>query len=60
MTAHIKRDPVTGAVAIRTTFPDDASFGNMAWLIATPNVGPRHAPTTEVETWDDLYIPEGS
>jgi hypothetical protein len=58
---HIKRDPETGAVAVRTAFPDDASFRGMAWLIATTNVGARNTTTTEVDTWDDLYTPqEGS
>lgn len=59
-TGHIKRDPDTGAVAIRTIFPEDQGqqLANMAWLIGTPNIGARHAPTGDVELWDDLYVPE--
>lgn len=62
---HIKRDPETGAAALRTIFPEDqgVSMANMAWLISTANVGARHAPTSEVENWDDLYVvsdPSGS
>jgi len=57
---HIKRDPATGASAIRTVFPDDEStpqLAAMTWLVATTNVGARHARTSEVEAWDDLYVP---
>ena len=56
---HVKRDPATGNVALRTIFPDDdPGLSNMAWLVSTPNVGARHAKTSEVEDWEDLYIPE--
>jgi hypothetical protein len=55
---HIKRNPETGAVAIRTIFPlTDDQFRAMAWLVATPNIGARNASTGDVETWEDLYIP---
>jgi hypothetical protein len=56
---HVKRDPETGCVAIRTIFPEDQGpqLANMAWLVATPNQGARHATTAEVEGWDDLYEP---
>ena len=60
---HIKQDPVTGAAAIRTIFPDDGSvMAAQAWLIATPNAGARNAQTSDVSAWNDLYIPtaEGS
>ncbi len=60
MTGQIKHDPVTGAVAIRTTFPDEPAYANLAWLVATPNLGPRHASSSEVADWPDLYTPEGS
>jgi len=57
---HIKRDPETGAVAIRTIFPEYSSpqLAGMAWLIATPNVGARHTASDGVAGWDDLYVPE--
>lgn len=56
---HIKRDPATGDVAIRTIFREDSTpqLANMAWLVATPNVGARHVPSSGVEGWEDLYIP---
>lgn len=56
-TGHVKRNAATGAVAIRTHFADDADFGHMAWLVATPNIGARHATNAEAEPWDDLYTP---
>ena len=58
---HIKRNPETGDVAIRTIFPEDSSpqLANMAWLVATPNVGARHCKSADVEDWADLYIPPG-
>lgn len=57
---HVKRDPATGHVAIRTMFPENQSeqLANMAWLIATPNIGARHAKSETVESWEDLYVPE--
>lgn len=62
---HVKHDPGSNSVALRTIFPEDQGpqLANMAWLIATPNVGARHAPTPEVEGWADLYVapdPEAS
>lgn len=58
---HIKRNPETGDVAIRTIFPEDSTpqLANMAWLVATANIGARHVKSDEVEEWDDLHIPEG-
>ena len=56
---HIKRDPDTGAVAIRTTFPDDGrTFSSMAWWVATINRGATHERTDTIEHWTDLYVPE--
>ena len=56
----IKRDPESGAVAIRTIFPEDqgAQLAGMAWLVATPNVGARHTTSDGVTGWEDLYVPE--
>lgn len=56
---HIKRDPETGSVAIRTIFPTNstAQLANMAWLVATTNVGARHQRNEDVADWDDLYTP---
>lgn len=57
-TGHIKRDPESGASALRTIFPEDQGpqLANMAWLVGTPNTGARHAPTSEVDGWDDLFV----
>ena len=57
---HVKRDPDTGAVAVRTIF-DETLFARLAWLITDPAKGSRHAFSSEVDGWDDLYVPvEGS
>jgi hypothetical protein len=56
-TGHIKHDPVTGWVALRTMFPEDSDqFRALAWLIATPNMGSKNASTADVEGWDDLFV----
>lgn len=61
LTGHIKRDPATGAVAIRTMFPQtDAQFIAMAWLVGTTGTGARNATSAEVSTWEDLYEPPGT
>lgn len=58
-TGHVKHDAETNQVALRTIFPEDESpqLAAMAWLVATPNAGVRHAVTAEVADWDDLYTP---
>lgn len=55
---HAKRNGDTGEVAVRTVFPEtDPQFIAMAWLVATTSVGARNAPTAEVESWEDLFVP---
>ena len=54
----VKRDPVSGDVAVRTT-NDEAARPNRVWLVATTTRGARFATTAEVEAWDDIY-PTGS
>lgn len=55
---HIKRDPISGAVAIRTHFDESIpQLAGMAWQVATADLGPRTTTSSEVEGWDDLYIP---
>lgn len=55
---HIKRDTVSGSVAIRTYFSEtNDQLAGMAWLVATSNIGARHARTNEVIDWEDLYAP---
>lgn len=60
LTGHVKRNPDTGAVAIRTIFPtnNNEQLANMAWLVATTNIGARHIRNEDAEGWDDLYTPE--
>ena len=57
-TGDVKRNPDTGEIAIRTT-NDESEWprAGRAWLISTTTRGARFAPSTEVETWDDLYQP---
>ena len=59
LTGHIKHNVETGEVALRTIFPEDQGqqMANMAWLVATKNIGARNAPSTEVAGWADLYEP---
>lgn len=55
---HVKRNPGTGEVALRTTFDESIpQLAAMAWLVSTPSIGARNATTSEVEEWDDLYEP---
>lgn len=59
LTGHVKRDSVTGAVAIRTRYDDtEPQLERMAWHVSTTNTGARNAATVEVEQWDDLFVPE--
>lgn len=58
-TGHVKRNPETGAVAVKTHFPaDDPVLGRRAWQMATVNTGGRAVTESEVLGWDDLYVPE--
>lgn len=58
---HVKRDPVTGAVAIRTNQPEVNPPGNFAtvqaWLASTTYSGAHYMGTEVVDAWDDLYVP---
>lgn len=58
---HVKRNTVTGAVAVRTQFPaDDPILGKRAWQVATVNIGAKVLTAAEIDTeeWVDLYVPE--
>lgn len=59
-TGSVKRNPETGDVAVRTAFPEgeNSQLDGMAWLVATVQIGARHATSGEVESWDDLYTPD--
>lgn len=58
-TGHVKHNPDTGEVALRTIFPTDQGpqLAGMAWLVATKNIGARNASNADVADWDDLYEP---
>lgn len=56
---HIKRDPSSGSVAIRTIFPEDEpTLAGQAWLLATANRGALFLRSSDVENWDDLFVPD--
>lgn len=63
-TGHIKRNPETGHVAMRTSFDENEPLiADKAWLGATQSRGPFFAKTETVEEWEDIYVPpaeEGS
>ena len=57
---HVKHNPDTNEVALRTIFEDDLSnpqMARLAWLISNPTIGARNAFTTDVEAWADLFVP---
>lgn len=56
---HIKHGP-DGEAAVRTQFPEgvNAQLDALAWVIATPTRGTRHAASGDVEGWADLFTPE--
>lgn len=56
---HVRRNPETKAVAVRTHF-SEVDFPDMAWLIATVGMGALTKPSSAVEgePWIDLYVPE--
>ena len=61
LTGHVKRDPETGTIAVRTIHDETIpQLARRAWQIATLNVGGRGAPTSDVDEWDDLFIPEAA
>ena len=57
-TGHVKRDPETGRIAVRTIFSDtDPNIRERAWLGSTTYRGSFFANTETVDGWEDLYIP---
>ena len=62
VTGDVKRDPVTGRVALRTAFPESTQQpgtgtpGYLNWLIATSNAGALIAFPADVASWEDLFI----
>lgn len=58
---HIKRNPETGSVAVRTHFDEAVpELAALAWAVVHPGAapGPRRLTSDEVENWDDVFSPE--
>lgn len=53
---HLKHNPDTNEVAIRTVFPEDG-LPDSTWLVATTNRGAYMVGTSAVDGWDDLHTP---
>lgn len=51
---HVKRNPSTGDVAVRTAFPED-DYPDMAWTVVTSRSGATTKPSSYVDGWDDLF-----
>ena len=51
-TGHVKHNPETGEVALRTIFPTDQGpqLAAMAWLVATKNMGHGTLPMRTLPT----------
>lgn len=56
-TGHVKRDPETGTVAVRTGWPDQDPWRKQLWMSATTRSGAHFLTAGDVEDWDDLYVP---
>lgn len=56
---HLKRNPETGEVALRTIFSEDQGglMANRTWLLCSPSMGARNAKTVDVESWPTLFDP---
>lgn len=59
---HVRHNPDTKEVALRTVFSDDPAnpqLARLAWLVGTTAMGARTVTTAEVETegWVDLVVP---
>lgn len=55
---HLKHNPETLEVALRTSFPEnDERLARMAWAIVGPRFGAKHASTDQVADWVDLFTP---
>jgi hypothetical protein len=55
---HIKRDPVSGAVAIRTMFDDTVpELADHAWGSFSTTGAAKLLTTDQVSGWDDVYEP---
>jgi len=55
----IKRNPETGAVAVRTAFPTVDGASTREWGVMTVNNGGHYARFSQIEDWPDVIV-EGS
>ncbi len=61
-TGDVRRDPVTGRIALRTVFPPEQAQpgtgapGYLNWLIASPNTGALNGFPADFQDWDNLYL----
>lgn len=59
---HVKREPESGAVALRTPHPEpeegaEIPFGgHPTWMVISLYAGPIYMRTDAVEAWDDIYV----
>jgi VCBS repeat-containing protein len=62
VTGDVKRDPITGRIALRTSFdestlqPGTGIPGYLNWLIATPNSGVLIGMPADVASWENLFL----
>lgn len=62
LAGDVKRDPLTGSVALRTTFPEDlqdpftGASGYLNWLEITSNRGANNVFPTHIESWETLFL----
>lgn len=59
---HVKREPQSGAIALRTTHPEPVAGqeiplgGHPTWMVMSMFSGPMNMRTEMVEAWDDIYV----
>ena len=52
----VLRNPLNGAVALRTMFPEP-DYADYAWLVLTTGQGAHSVTRSSVQGWDILYVP---
>ena len=57
LAGHVKRNPATGEVALRTQFAEATDPGKGWLVISASSTTSRYAPTSEVQSWVDLFVP---
>ena len=57
LAGHVKRNPDTGDVALRTPFSTQ-DFPDNSWIVIGVRSGAKTRPHSHVEGWDDIYTQE--